>query len=203
MTSEMFGWLSASIVGLGALPYLWRVWEKKITPNITSWSLWSIIGGLVLLTYDSAGAKANVWPAMFGFINPVVITLAAIKQKSVWEKLTRIEYLCIALCVTTLIVWWFVRSNAETAQYALYLAIIADGCAVVPTIFYYWRDPGADRPTWWLVYGVGYGIAVFAITDHTFANYVLPIYMLLGATIVFTILSAYRIKNRAPIKEWV
>ncbi len=75
MSAEMIGLISGLLVIISAIPYSIRTYQGKIHPNLTSWSLWMLIGLALLLTYKSSGAEANVWPAVFGFISPFFITI--------------------------------------------------------------------------------------------------------------------------------
>lgn len=203
MDKETIGLLSGLLVVVSAVPYGYRVYQGKIRPNITSWVLWSIIGLSLLLTYRSSGAKANVWPAVFGFTNPTIIAILAIWKKGDKESLGLTEKLCAAFCIVSLICWWYLRTNQNMVQFALYLAIISDGCAAIPTIFLVWRKPEIDRPFAWGMFAIAYGMAIFAISDHTIANYALPLWMFFGASSVTLPLAGHRIKNRMPACEWI
>jgi hypothetical protein len=99
--------------------------------------------------------------------------------------------------------WLGVRENKEMAQYALYLAIIADSFAAIPTIVFVWKQPDGDRPFAWILFAVGYLLAIFAITEHTFVNYVLPFYMFFGAIIIALPLTLYRWRHKASLSEWM
>lgn len=202
MTHEMFGMLSGTIVIVSIIPYTIRTYQRKITPNPASWSLWTLIGLTLLLTYKSSGAEANVWPAVFGFTNPLLITLILIKRHSEWEKLNRVEQACLVLGLVSLGLWAWLQGNKELVQYALYLSIAADACAAIPTVYFVWTQPDKERPFAWGLFSIGYGLAVFAITEHTFANYVLPIYMCLGSASITLPLILYRLRNNAPLREW-
>jgi hypothetical protein len=118
-------------------------------------------------------------------------------------KPKRVDIACLVFGLLSLAIWLITRQNKELSQYALYLAIIADIFASIPTILFVWEDPTRDRPFAWGVFAIGYGLAIFAITEHTFANYALPIYMFLGASSVTSILAFHRLKQKIPIREWV
>jgi hypothetical protein len=204
VNAELFGILSGSLVALSALPYGWRAWQKEIKPNITTWFLWSIIGLTLLLTYRDSGAGSNLWPAVFGFINPCIIAAIAIIKRGEWEPLTLWEKASGIGCLISLALWYVVKDSKELAQYALYLSILADLCAAMPTILFVWKKPHEDRPGAWAIFAVAYGLAIFAITEHTFANYALPVYMFLGALFGITLpLARYRLKQGAPILQWI
>lgn len=203
MSPEFFGIISGSLVIISVIPYSIRTWQGKIHPNITSWSLWSLIGLALLLTYRSSGAGSNVWPVVFGFTNPLLITILVSIKKSKWEKLNTVEWTCLVVGLTSLAMWVGMRESKELAQYALYVAILADACAAIPTVVFVWRYPDCDRPFAWGLFAVGYGLAIPAITEHSFANWVLPLYMFFGAGSITAILASHRLKHRALFKEWV
>jgi len=194
--------ISGALVIASGIPYVFRTYQKKVRPNITSWSLWAVIGLVLLLTYKASGAEDNVWPAVFGFTNPTIITAVAIWRRAERKRMTVWEIFSAVGCVLSLTVWWGVREEQELAQYALYLAILADLFAAIPTIIFVWTEPAEDRPGAWMMYAFAYGMAVFAVSTPTFANYALPIYMFFGALSTALPLTLYRIKKKIPIKEW-
>lgn len=190
------------MVFLSIIPYAIRTYEGKIQPVPTTWLLWSFIGLAVLLTYRSSGAEANVWPAVFGFVNPVVITILSIWKGSPWKKPSRAERFCLLVGMVSLLMWIFMRRNPHLAQYALDVAIAADICAAIPTIIFVWREPDRDRPFAWVLFAVGYFLAVFAIPENTFANWILPLYMTLVALVVAFPLALHRLRRHIPLRDW-
>ncbi len=88
------------------------------------------------------------------------------------------------------------------AQYALYVGIIGDLCAGIPTWNFVRKHPSEDRPLMWVLYGIGYGLAVFAITEHSFSNYILPIYMAAMTIVIAIPLIEYRLRAKISLKEW-
>lgn len=203
MSAETIGMISGLLVVASIIPYSIRTWQRKIQPNLTSWSLWSLIGLALLLTYKNSGAEANVWPAVFGFTNPLLITALVLWRYGGWTKPDTVEKICLVTGILSIGMWLWVRESKELSQYALYTAIIADGFAAIPTIVFVWKTPTGDRPLAWLLFAFGYGFAMFAITDHTFANYALPLWMFFGASFVALPLVLYRWRQRTPLSEWI
>jgi len=201
MNKELIGHISGFLVFSSIIPYGIRVFQRKITPNIVTWFIWSIVGIAILLNYKGSGAKNNVWPAVFGCINPVIITVIAIFRGKV-APITKFDILCLILGLVSIVLWLILKSNQETLQYALYIGMIGDLCAGIPTWNFVKKHPDEDRPLMWILYGVGYGLSVFAITDHTFSNYILPIYMSIMVVIVAIPLIKFRIFNEIPLSEW-
>ncbi len=203
MSAETIGLISGLLVVASAIPYGIRTYQQKIRPNLTSWTLWTLIGFALLLTYKSSGAKANLWPAVFGFINPLLISLVAYRRHSKWAKLNKIEIACLVFGLLSFGLWFVVRRNENLTQYALYIAILADACAAIPTIVFVWTEPNGDRPFAWGFFSIAYGLAIFAITEHTFANYVLPLYMFFGGLSITLPLILYRLREKTPLSEWI
>ena len=203
MSKELVGLISGILVVISVVPYSIRTYQQKVHPNPTTWFLWTIIGLTLLLTYNSSGAGANVWPAIFGFTNPLLIFLLLLHNREKWEKMNGVEKICLVFGIAALLVWLFVKDSKNLSQYALYIAIIADGCAAIPTISFVWNHPDKDRPFAWILFGIGYGLVIFAISDYTFANYILPLYMFVGALFIALPLIMYRIKKSIPLKEWI
>ena len=203
MSEETIGMVSGLLLIISIIPYSIRTYQGKIRPNLTSWSLWTLVGLVILLTYKSSGAEANVWPAVFGFTNPILITLLILRKQREWTKPEPIEIACLVFGLTSLGLWCVVRQNKDLSPYALYLAMVADLCAAIPTFAFVWSKPNGDRPFAWCLFAVGYGLAIFAITEHTFANYVLPAYMFVGALSLAFPLVQYRWKKKIPLSEWI
>jgi hypothetical protein len=200
--AEAVGGLSGGLVFLSVVPYAIRTYQGKIEPVPTTWFLWTLIGLAVLLTYRSSGAEANAWPALFGFINPMLIMVLSVWRGGRWRTPTIAERLCLLIGMASLGMWSFLRRNPDLAQYALYVALAADICAAIPTITFVWKQPDRDRPFAWVMYAIGYFVAVFAIPQNTFANWIVPVYMILVALIVAFPLALYRLRRRMPLNQW-
>ena len=203
MNPEFFGLISGGLVFLSVIPYAIRTHQGLIEPNITTWSLWTIIGLSILFTYKSSGAEANVWPAVFGFTNPLLIALLACKHRGESTKPNNVDKTCIVIGLVSLVIWAITRQEQDLVRFALYMAIVADAVAAVPTINLVWQKPESDRPFAWGLFAIGYGLSMLAITEHTFANWALPLYMFFGAGSVAVVLARHRVKTNAPWKEWV
>ena len=203
MDKELIGMTSGGIVLLSVIPYLWRVYEGKIHPNITTWSLWTLIGLILLLTYNSSGAKESIWPAVFGFTNPFMVVVLSIWKKGEIGRLNKTEQLCVFVTSAALIMWFFMKDYRDVVQYALYVALVADVVATVPQMIFVWESPYRDRPFAWWIFGIGYGLAIFAISEHTIANYALPVFMTIVAFAITTPLVVYRLKKKIPLREWI
>ncbi len=200
---EIIGKVSGLIVLGSVIPYSIRIYQRKTNPNLMSWAIWSFVGFAILLTYESSGAKDNIWPVIFGFFNPLLVTILILWRGRKREKPNQMELSCIGIATVSIIFWFFVQNSKELSQYANYIAITADACAAIPTILYYFKKPHEDRPFAWVMYAIGYGLAIFAVTEPTIANYALLLYMFFGALFISMPLIFYRVKNKISLKEYI
>ncbi len=202
MNIELIGKISGLLVLLSAIPYAVRVYQKKITPNIASWIIWSILGCAIYANYEASGATEDSLNApFFGMFNPLVITAIALFRGQV-KRLKWYDYLCLILGVGAIVIWYFFGENKEIATYALYLSIVGDVCGGIVTFIGVLKEPQDDRPLMWVLYAIGYGLAIFAIKEDTLPSLILPIYMVVTSTLISTPLIRYRIKKEIPFKEW-
>ncbi|KKS12797.1 MAG: hypothetical protein UU70_C0032G0006 [Candidatus Yanofskybacteria bacterium GW2011_GWA1_41_6] len=111
MSAETIGLVSGLLVAVSIVPYSIRTYQGKIQPNLTSWSLWSLLGLALLLTYKSSGAEASLWPAVFGFTNPTLITILLLLRRGEWTKPNRVEKACVVFGLTSLGMWLGVHSS--------------------------------------------------------------------------------------------
>ncbi|OGZ05328.1 MAG: hypothetical protein A3C93_04770 [Candidatus Lloydbacteria bacterium RIFCSPHIGHO2_02_FULL_54_17] len=189
MSYQFWGILSGVLGLFSGAWYLVRIFRREVHPHITSWLLWTLIALAMLASYWSAGAKGgdHIWVAVVGLVNPLLITLVAWRVGS-WNKPDHLDWACVLLSVTSLLLWWVVQGDKDLSLYSLLLAILADACAVGPMIRACVKDPTIDRPGPWALFGVASAVNMLAISEHTFANYIYPIYMTVGALTIATLL---------------
>lgn len=203
MNKELIGIVSGVIVFLTLIPYAWRVYHGKIQPNLASWFLWTVIAFALLVTYWGSGAKESVWMAVVGCINPFMVTILILVKYPSKIRLNRLEQVCLAIGIASLVLWFLFRNQQPLVQYALYVALLADACAAVPTAVCYWRDPTLDRPFAWGVFCLASALNILAISEHTFANYAYPVYMVIGSGFITIPLIMSRVRKQTPLNEWV
>lgn len=201
--NEFFGILSAVIVLASYPVYIFRIWQRKITPNIASWAIFVIMSvALALSSFASSGFNANSWVTIGPLLGcSCVLISALIRSKE--KSMTKFDIVCLILGVSSIILWYFTRQTKEFVQYALYLGIFTDFIGLLPTSVFLTKNPDKDRPGMWIIFAIGYFLSMFAITEHTFANWSLPVFMTIAPALGWFPLVRYRIKNKIPLKEWI
>lgn len=198
----LIGYISGLIIFISGSLYTYNVYKNKTEANLITWTLFTIMGVAIILTYSASGAKDNLIPAIASAINPVIIMFLLLFRKSK-KTFTTIDIICGLLGVAAIIFWYFTQNNRFLVQWALYTAIIADIIAIIPTVIFVKKHPEKDSPIPWIIFSFGYALAFLTITDHTLANYSLPLWMTFGTAFVWVPLLKYRIKNKISIREWI
>lgn len=202
-TPEILAYAGAILIIISGFPYAIGVWRKEIIPNLTSWVLWSTIGFSVLLNYKSSGAEENVWVAVGAFLDPLFVTAVVVyKLRWKFEKPNLREQICIVVCVGSLLGWWFLRNNSQLIQASLYLGIIADMIASIPTVLSVWIRPNEDRPFAWILFSLGHLIGLFSVTNQTVANYSVPISGLTIGIMILCPIVTHRVRQRITLRQW-
>ena len=196
--SLIVGYISFVLVLVAGLFHVRRVWEGVITISPVSWFIWFAVSFAILLSYNSMDTKHEIYVAIGNVIFPGMNFILSFRQKTK-VKLYYWDYGALFLGLSALVLWWFFRLDSERSQYANYLAITADMCAVIPTLILVWKKPMVEKPIPWIIFALGFGLSFFAIESSSIANYVLPAYMVIGAGLIASIQIHYRLKNK--IKE--
>lgn len=194
----IIGYISLILVLFAGLLHARRVWTGIIKIHPISWSIWSLTGIALLLSYDTMNTKSEFYVTIGNAIFPIVNLFISMRHKTKFE-LSRWDLAAGFLGILSIIIWYFVKHSIELSTYANYIAIFADMCAIIPTFMMVQKNPMIEKPLPWIIFSIGFVINVFIIEDKSFANYVLPIYMFIGANSIALLQVIYRLKNN--IKE--
>lgn len=216
MTASFYGAVSGALIVASAIPYINTAIRGKNELHPVSWSLWALIGLALVVTYKSSGAEENFYAILASFGNTcavlLIIFIRSYKKgqrfhlkdlKKIWRNLKKVEKACVILGLTALCMWVPIHTHKTWVQFALYLAIFADICAAIPTLKLLWQDPGRDKPVAWGLFTLGNIAALGAVTEHTFANYSVLVYMITVYGWVTIVTARHLIKIRAPLREWL
>lgn len=121
--------------------------RQLVRPNRASWLIWSAATGLEALTYVAVNPGApQGWVFAVSALACAAVTLG-IWRRSSWAPPTDTETVCIAACMSALIVWLVFRE----AFWAHMLVVAAVPVSFWPTWASVWRDRANERsPAWGL-----------------------------------------------------
>lgn len=194
------GLLAQIILASSILPYTISIFRGTVKPNRISWFIWSIIGfAFWLITPQTADEVTKMLTLIF-WINPTLIfLLTLIKGESV--KPDFLEKLSLAVGLSAIIIWLIFQNSSGILPTVI--AILADFCALLPTLRFVITAPQDETPLAWIFFFTGSLIAVFGIQTYTVESLLLPVYMTIGAFFVVFPLLRYRIKMRIPLRNWI
>ena len=89
-----------------------------------------------------------------------LITILSILRRQKWREPNHAEKLCFLFGLASPVMWLLLRQSPTLAPYALYVALVADFCAALPTVHFVWTNPAEDRPIPWVLFGCGYFLAI-------------------------------------------
>lgn len=194
------GALAQFILVISILPYIISIFRGTVKPNRISWFIWSIIGfAFWLITPETADEVTKMLTIIF-MVNPtVVFILTLFKGES--TRPDNMEKLSLLIGLSAILVWYVFKD--ETGTLPIIIAIIADFCALIPTLRFVFKSPDEEQPLAWILFFLGFLIAIFAIENHNLESMLLPVYMTIGSFFVVFPLVRYRIQMKVPVKNWI
>lgn len=201
MTGTYFlGAIAQFILAISIVPYIISIFRGTVKPNRISWFIWSIIGfAFWLITPPTADEVTKMLTVIF-MINPTIIFILTL-FKGENTKPDNLEKFSLIIGTSAIAVWYLFRDDSGALP--IIIAILADFCALIPTLRFVFSTPDEETPLAWIFFFLGSLIAVFAIENHSLESILLPVYMTIGSFFVVFPLVQYRIKMKIPIKNWI
>lgn len=191
MLNENFVILGAVIYLFGVLKYLVETIQGKIQPNKVTFLLWALAPLIAFAAELKQGVGIqSLTTFMVGF-SPLVIFIASFVNKKAKWKLGVFDFICGALSLIGLLLWYITLSG----NVAIFFAITADALAALPTIrkiFYY---PETENGWLYLTASISAVITLLTITNWDFANFAFPLYILIIGLLLF-FLAQFKIGKR-------
>jgi len=183
-------------------PYAYGIYRGTIVANRISWSIWAFIGSVFFLTILT-NPNSDFISVLYAFVlmfNPVVIVMLSIFKGRTLPVLIY-EKAAFAIAVLAMVLWISLKDS--TSMLPLFLAVLADASALIPTLIFVYRHPEDDRPLMWFLFFLGTAFSIAGMQHYSLDTLLLPGYMLLGVSSVLFPLVMFRIRNAVPLKEWV
>lgn len=199
---QILGIISQVVTVCSAIPYILGIIRGVIVPNRVTWAIWTVIG-ITLWFTTWANPNSDHITVMFAFIlafNPTVVFILTFWKGST-KPISNAEKFAILISAIAIMLWLFTMDSP--GFFPTFLAILADICALVPTLRFVNQYPDQDRPTAWMLFMIGSIFAISGIQNWNIESLILPVYMTIGAFLIVLPLVHYRIKNQIPLREWI
>lgn len=172
--SVNWGLISAIVIFVSMFPYIKAIYNRSLErPVVSTWALWVLIGALLFVTNYDAGSRwdTTLFPIFVGVVNPALVLLFALRYGTyVW---TKIDTLCVVLCVVTIVVW----QTTDSPVLGILGGILADFTAALPQLIKSWREPRDEPVLPWAMFVSASALSLLAVPVWTPAYFIFPIYM--------------------------
>ncbi len=153
---------------LAYVPYYRDIMRGKTHPHIYSWLLWGLLGILIV----SLQLVGNAGPAVLVTASASIMCIGVIilGLKHGKRDITASDTVVAILSVIAMIFWLLARQPIIS----IFLVVIADLLAFVPTIRKSWHKPHTETLALYATNTVRFGLAVFAIREYSLLSTLWP-----------------------------
>lgn len=202
MPTAFFGMLAGALALCEIYPYALsilgrdllfrRIPEEEWTvPNLATWTILSVAGGIVALSYYERNDLDGFWffgGLFLGYCIAAVLSLwYGEHRRDGRPPFTTLDKVCLAGAGAGL-AGWYVSGSWEIP---IAVNIVVDACGIAPTVEKVWRRPRSESLGAWMVtilacvFGI---VALGPVNTWDFERAAFPLYLMLGSGLVWTLL---------------
>lgn len=182
MSYETLGIIAGVIAIGGYIPYIYSILAGHTRPNRATWFIWTIVGGLLAFSYIAEGDQNSIWLPLGYFFGPLITAILSLRYG--YAEWTRLDTICIAAALISIIPWVF----ADSATTTLLINLLIDSTGAIPTLVKTYREPETEDFSAWVIFFIANTLQLFAISMWNLASlYPIYLFLLAGAMVVFTL----------------
>lgn len=117
-----------------------------------------------------------------GFLPLTIFIASFVNKKAVWA-LTGFDFLCGALSIVGLVLWYITKSG----NIAIIFSILADGLAAIPTVVKSFNFPETESTWPYLASTISAILILLSIKVWNVANVGFPLYIVLITLVIFSL----------------
>lgn len=161
---EILSVIAVVLTFVAYIPYFRDIVKGKTHPHIYTWSLWGLLTILIVALQIIGGAGPSTWiTAAAGVMCLGVIVLGLRGGKKYITKLDT----AIAILALAAIGFWLI---VDQPVISLWLVIIADLLAFIPTVRKSWNEPHSETLSLYVTNSIRFILAFFALETITFLS---------------------------------
>jgi hypothetical protein len=172
------GLFAGIITLLSILPYIRDILRGWTRPNLVTWSLWTLNGGILAFAQYTAGASWTLAVVVAATIATAVVSVLAVPFGQRGYGL--IDAVCLVMALAALGGWWWTKDPLT----AIVLGVVAEIFAVSPTIAKTYRAPETETPSTYWVTACATIVSMIASTKFDLANLLFPVYFIAVNTLI-------------------
>ena len=187
---SIIGGVAGTLSAVAYVLYIVSTVKGPTRPNRATWSILTLVGLIILMSYYNEGARETIWVPLAYVLGPLIITLFAIKYgEGGWKGLDK---WCLTGAIAGALLW----TISGSALLALLINIGVDLLALLPTIKKaYLRPEGEDRTAWALEAAASF-INLAAVKPWTFSIWIYPVYLAVFNGLIAALLIYGRYKKK-------
>lgn len=181
MIDARFVFLGAILNLVGSVGYAVATVREQIQPNRITWLLWAVAPMIAFAAQLSGGIGITaLMTFMVGFGPLLIFGSSFFNSQSYW-RLSRLDWLCGFLSCCALIGWMLTRE----ASVAIWMSILADVLAAVPTFLKSYRSPQTESSRAYICGLLSATITLLAVREWSVESVAFPMWIaLLTATLL-------------------
>ncbi len=155
---------------LAGVPYFLDVIKGKNKPNIASWSTWTLLNGIIIVSALAAGGALNtvVLGVSLFAVSSTILILGLFKGT---RKYTKFDALCQSIAIAGILLWQL----TDNPNYALLFVIITDVFALTPTVRHAFTHPHEETAITYFILGCMALVLTALASPRTFASLAITI----------------------------
>jgi hypothetical protein len=176
--------IGALINFLGTLPYIRDTLAGSTKPNRVTFLLWATAPLIGAAASFASGVRWAILPVLMSGLCPALVLLASFYNKKAYWKIRPFDYACGFFSILGLILWRITNQP----DVALFLSVVTDFLAALPTIRKSWTYPETETASSYAASFIGALTCFFVIKDISFSACAFPTYLLsTNAVILFAL----------------
>lgn len=187
--------VSAGVLDFFAfLPYIRSILRHETKPNRATFTIWTVVSTVILLSYFSAGARDTIWFVLvYSIMQYIVFGLSFKYGMGGFNKL---DILCLLAALVGVILWMRTKNPLS----ALYINIVLEAIGYAPTIKKAYTHPETENTFAWIVSMTAAFVNIFAITSFVLHIALYP-FVILTCNSIVTLLLLFSPYNRKQKKS--
>lgn len=202
MWQHVIATVSSLLVLVGAVPLYVGIFLGTRRLTFGSWMICSATALTIAVAYGHVAPLVNIGPPICMFVNALIAFVCmtwAMRHQDGGVEVFGIATIWLCLAVGGITLTAYLSSKPSAAPYVLYGAMAFDAWIVSGSIRRLMRESDPDGALTDVLFGVGYVVSMFGITEHTVATWALPIYM--GSVSFMFVVLVYFQRIRASAGE--
>jgi hypothetical protein len=196
---QSFFGIVAGIISLAAfVPYILSILRGETKPNRASWLIWTVVGGMLAVSYRESGAGDAIWVPVSYVVGPLATFIASLRYND-GEGWSGLNKLCIIASAGSFVLWLvlfsFFGKNPGVPLTVMYINIFIDGMGALPTLRKSFHEPESEDRLTWALFITGNTLNLLAVDYWSVETGSYPLYMfVVSGMIAFLVISRFGVR---------